>query len=79
LPAIRTLVEIPINLAVISPEAIYQQIAPKVLQLLKLGMSKNSIKRQLGVAAKTLYESIDWLRASGFTVPVSENPWTKKK
>jgi hypothetical protein len=61
---IRTLAEIPIEAAILDtgPPPIYQQIAPKALQLQRLGMSRLAIAERLGVTDKTVGKAIAWLQ-----------------
>ena len=64
---IRTFAEIPIEAAILDTDAppIYQQIAPKAVQLQQLGMSNLAIAKRLGVNDKTVAEAIGWLRRVG--------------
>jgi hypothetical protein len=58
----RTFSEIPIEAAILDTGAapIYQQIAPKAVQLQQLGMSSSAIGRRLGVTDKTAAKAIAW-------------------
>jgi len=58
----RTFSEIPIEAAILDAGAapIYQQIAPKAVQLKQLGMSSSAIGRRLGVTDKTVAKAIAW-------------------
>ena len=60
---IRTFSEISIEAAILdtAPAPVYQQIAPKALQLQQLGMSKSAIANRLGVTDKTVAKAIGWL------------------
>ena len=60
---IRTFAEIPIEAAILDTDAppIYQQIAPKAVQLQQLGMNNSAIARRLGVNDKTVARAMAWL------------------
>jgi hypothetical protein len=60
---IRTFSEIPIEAAILdtAPAPVYQQIAPKAVQLQQLGMSNSAIARRLGVTDRTVAKAIAWL------------------
>lgn len=60
---IRTFAEIPIEAAILdtAPAPVYQQIAPKALQLQQLGMSNSAIARRLDVTDKTVARAVAWL------------------
>jgi len=64
---IRTFAEIPIEAAILdtAPAPVYQQIAPKALQLQQLGMSNSAIARRLGVTDRRAAGAIAWLRRVG--------------
>jgi len=64
---IRTFAEIPIEAAILDTGAapVYQQIAPKAVQLQQLGMSNSAIARRLGITDKTVAKSIAWLGRVG--------------
>ncbi len=59
--------EIPIEAAILDTGAppIYQQIAPKAVQLQQLGMSDSAIARRLDVTARTVAKAIAWLGRAG--------------
>jgi len=61
---IRTFSEIPFEVAILDTAAapVYQQIAPKALQLQRLGMSRLAIAERLGVTDKTVGKAIVWLQ-----------------
>jgi hypothetical protein len=61
---IRTFAEISIDATVLDAGAapIYEQIAPKAVQLQQLGMSNLAIAKRLGVNDKTVAEAAAWLR-----------------
>jgi hypothetical protein len=64
---IRALAEIPIEVAILdtSTPPIYENIAPKALQLQQLGMNKSAIARRLGVTDRTVAKAIAWLGRVG--------------
>jgi hypothetical protein len=59
---IRTFSEIPIEAAILDTEAppVYQQIAPKAVQLQQLGMSDSAIAKRLKITDKTITKAIAW-------------------
>jgi hypothetical protein len=59
---IRTFSEIPIEAVLLDTDAppIYQQIAPKAVQLQQLGMSDSAIGKRLGITDKTVAKAIAW-------------------
>jgi hypothetical protein len=61
---IRTFSEIPFEAAILNTctPPIYQQVAPKALQLQRLGMSSSAIAKRLGVNDKTVARAIGWPR-----------------
>ena len=61
------LAEIPIEAAILetSTAPVYQQIAPKALQLQQLGMSDSAIAKRLGVTDRTVAKAIAWLGRVG--------------
>jgi len=60
---IRTFAAIPIEAAILDTDAppVYQQIAPKAVQLQQLGMSDSAIAKRLGITDKTAAKAIEWL------------------
>jgi hypothetical protein len=60
---IGTFAEVPIDAAILDTNVapVYQQIAPKALQLQQLGMSILAIARRLGVTDKTVSKAVAWL------------------
>jgi orotate phosphoribosyltransferase-like protein len=44
-----------------APPPVYQQIAPKALQLQQLGLSNSAIAKRLEVSDKTASKAISWL------------------
>jgi hypothetical protein len=65
---IRTFAEIPIEAAILDTcnAPVYQQIAPKALQLQQLGMSSSAIAKRLGITDKTVAKAIAWLWRVGY-------------
>ena len=45
-----------------APAPVYQQIAPKPIQLQQLGMSNSAIARRIGITDKTVAKAIAWFR-----------------
>ena len=60
---IRTFAEIPLEVPILEtgPAPIYQQIAPKTVQLQQLGLSDSAIARKLGITDKTVGKGVTWL------------------
>ena len=61
---IGTFAQIPFEVAILDTRAapIYQQIAPKAVQLQQLGLSNSAIAKRLGVTDKTVAKCVVWLR-----------------
>jgi hypothetical protein len=59
---IRTFSEIPIEAEILDMGvvSVYQQIAPKAVQLQQLGMSDSAIAKRLGITDKTVAKAIAW-------------------
>jgi len=57
------LAEIPIEAAILDTGAppVYQQIAPRAVQLQQVGTSESAIARRLGVTDKTVARAITWV------------------
>lgn len=64
---IRTAAQLPIDTALVNTNALplYQQIAPRALQLSNLGLDLSAISRKLNVDSKTVIKGIAWLRDRG--------------
>jgi len=61
---IRTFSEIPIEAAILDTctAPVYQQIAPKAVQLQQLGMNNSAIAKRLRITDKTGGKAIAWFR-----------------
>jgi DNA-binding NarL/FixJ family response regulator len=61
---IRTFAEIPFEAAILDTDTppIYEKIAPRALQLQRLGMSSSAIAKRLGITDKTVAKAIAWFR-----------------
>jgi transposase len=57
------LAEIPIDAPILDTDAapVYQQIAPKAVQLQQLGMSNSAIAKRLKITDKTVAKAVAWL------------------
>jgi hypothetical protein len=60
---IRTAFEVSLEFPLTEAEApLYQRLAPEIVRLRRLGLSRHRIGKELGIDDKTVEKALHWLR-----------------